>query len=248
MIDLLATLTSHEHRSAHWLSRYAKFIASCARPAHGEYFESHHICPSALFAEYRNFGTHAWNKVDLTGRQHFIAHWMLWKAYGGKMTYAFYMMQCKGIGQDRHVVRSSRVYESLKCERSQIHSKFMLEWHMHNSVPLEHRQRGWTADRKDKARQLMLNHNPNLSGLLSPVFGRKFTRTDEFKERITEINKQTWSCEDRRARRSTEYKARDDITPPSQKGKKWWTNGVVSSLAFECPDGFVSGRTIKSKP
>ena len=32
------------------------------------------------------------NLIALTPRQHFVAHWMLWKAYGGNMGRAFFMM------------------------------------------------------------------------------------------------------------------------------------------------------------
>lgn len=31
--------------------------------------------------------------------------------------------------------------------------------------------------------------------------------------------------------------------PPSQKGRKWFTDGVKSVVALVCPDGFVPGRT-----
>lgn len=32
------------------------------------------------------------NLIALTPRQHYIAHWMLWKAHGGKMALAFFFM------------------------------------------------------------------------------------------------------------------------------------------------------------
>lgn len=33
------------------------------------------------------------------------------------------------------------------------------------------------------------------------------------------------------------------LKPPSTKGKKWWNNGFVEKLCFECPgDGWVRGR------
>lgn len=54
----------------------------------------HHICPKAhdLFPKYKSFTINPWNKIYLTSREHYIAHWMLWKVYGGSQTYSFFSM------------------------------------------------------------------------------------------------------------------------------------------------------------
>lgn len=56
--------------------------------------ELHHICPRSadLFPEYASLKEFPWNGVHLTKRQHFIAHYLLAKAYGGKQMYAFWAM------------------------------------------------------------------------------------------------------------------------------------------------------------
>lgn len=84
-------LRSKAHNS-HFLERYIKFIEN-ATPTLG-YSESHHICPKAidLFIEFASFKKNPWNKIRLSARQHFIAHWMLRKAYGGSQNYAFVAM------------------------------------------------------------------------------------------------------------------------------------------------------------
>ena len=98
-VDIYAILASKPHNK-HQLDRYFKFILACSQANSLKtkeelgYTEKHHICPKAkdLFPEYASFKYFPWNKVILTGRQHFIAHWMLWKAYGGSQTNAFWFL------------------------------------------------------------------------------------------------------------------------------------------------------------
>lgn len=33
-----------------------------------------------------------------------------------------------------------------------------------------------------------------------------------------------------------------NIGNTNTKGKKWFNDGTISTMAFECPDGFVEGR------
>lgn len=76
-MNIYTILSSKEHNS-HNLNRYIKFIESLKNQkiSEDEYTESHHICPKAkdMFPEYKCLKTHAWNKIILTARQHFIAH------------------------------------------------------------------------------------------------------------------------------------------------------------------------------
>ena len=78
----------------HHLNRYKKFIDALRNQRIDGYFEKHHILPRSMGG-----GDDASNIVCLTLRQHYIAHWMLWKAYGGKMAIAFdYMNGIKKYG------------------------------------------------------------------------------------------------------------------------------------------------------
>ena len=56
------------------------------------------------------------NLIDLTPRQHYIAHWMLWKAYKSKEVTAAFFSMCNQNNkfQHRHFRITSRMYESLK--------------------------------------------------------------------------------------------------------------------------------------
>lgn len=73
--------------------------------------ESHHILPKSLGGS--NIKS---NLVLLTPREHFIAHWLLYKIYTGKekakMAYAFFRMCSNNPNQQR--VTNSRLYQSRK--------------------------------------------------------------------------------------------------------------------------------------
>ena len=86
------------HDGRRYAHRYLKFIQICnaANIDYDGIMEKHHILPTSLFPEYSSLKLHPWNMVRLTPRQHFIAHWMLAKLYGGKMWYAFNMMRRTG--------------------------------------------------------------------------------------------------------------------------------------------------------
>lgn len=71
----------------HYLNRYLKFIDALKNQSIDGYSEKHHIIPKSMG------GTDAKdNLISLTGRQHYIAHWMLWKALGGIAGRSFFMM------------------------------------------------------------------------------------------------------------------------------------------------------------
>lgn len=71
--------------------------------------ESHHIIPKSIGGT-----NHSTNLVLLTPREHFIAHWLLFKLHVGKnkakMAYAFFKMCSNNQNQQR--ITNSRLYES----------------------------------------------------------------------------------------------------------------------------------------
>lgn len=119
-------LSSKPH-NVHYLKKYIRFIKQCQEKNnhYSGYIEHHHICPKAkdMFPEYSVFKEHPWNRVSLTARQHFVAHIMLWKAYKNRSTTmaAYYMTHVK------NQKINSRLYETLKVERSAVLSDFWSE-------------------------------------------------------------------------------------------------------------------------
>jgi hypothetical protein len=86
-----------------------KFIDSLKSQVIDGYSEKHHIIPRSMG------GTDVKsNLIALTPRQHFVAHWMLWKAYGGNMGRAFFMMS--NFGKYGNV--NSRTYAMARADYS----------------------------------------------------------------------------------------------------------------------------------
>lgn len=99
-----------------YLNRYYKLLSFVDSTT--EYRENHHIRPRCLGGS-----DDAENLVSLSARQHFIAHWLLWKAYNTpELTHAFWAMcHQKSPGQHKRYSRiNSKTYAILKEQRSNI--------------------------------------------------------------------------------------------------------------------------------
>mgnify|MGYP002507823839 CR=1 FL=1 len=100
------------------VSRYIRFISTRNPPdklkGRAKGYERHHILPRSLggldVAE---------NLIKLTPREHFIAHILLWKAYGEKMTKALWYMS----NRDGYKSLTSRQYENLRLEQAEESSR-----------------------------------------------------------------------------------------------------------------------------
>ena len=100
----------------HYWQRYLKFIRS--RTATDGYVERHHIYPRSMFPQLADDPK---NLIPLTAREHFLAHWMLHKAFGGKMTNAFMYMRTGS--DERYWNLNSRAYERLRVAFGQLWSE-----------------------------------------------------------------------------------------------------------------------------
>lgn len=129
-VNIYELLSTKDH-NPHYLNRYCKFIAYCQRHnsinkvtkktkinVNGVYMEGHHICPTGEFPEYKSFRKHSFNRIYLTPRQHFIAHYLLWKTFGRSQTVAFHKMACMPWHSNReeYIKISSKAYETLKLQ------------------------------------------------------------------------------------------------------------------------------------
>lgn len=103
-------------KSEHYHRRYLKFIDQRKhRDALLGYTEDHHIIPKSLGgSDSRD------NIITLTAREHYIAHWLLWKSYTSKKMHDAFWLMCnmKSNNQQRNYTINSKVYETMKTERS----------------------------------------------------------------------------------------------------------------------------------
>ena len=88
-------------------------------------YERHHIIPKSLGGS-----NSVSNLVYITAREHFVCHWLLTKIYDGeaksKMIYALNGMKRNGKCTQRYETPiTSRVYEKLKKQFSEVHSASM---------------------------------------------------------------------------------------------------------------------------
>lgn len=111
-MDFKEVLKSKPH-NPHYLNRYIKFIENISkRICISDYIEEHHICPKAsdLFPEYEDKISYPDNIIQLSAREHIIAHLLLWKTYGKSQLDAVHYMlnvQNSGTRYNSRVIHSS---------------------------------------------------------------------------------------------------------------------------------------------
>jgi len=113
----------------HYRTRYENFIKTIrllgARNL--DYSEKHHIIPKSL-----NGTNSKENIIQLTLREHHLAHWMLWKAYpyNNSLCFAFYAMCNKNINSYKNKYFkpiSSKIYAKLKIKANEEISKLQFD-------------------------------------------------------------------------------------------------------------------------
>jgi hypothetical protein len=227
MLSQIHNILYSKVHNAHYLNRYYKFIVSLIGQKHnGQYTEKHHICPKSrdLFPEYANLKLNPWNQINLTSRQHFIAHWLLWKAYGGSQRYAFLCMTrgVKNKYQQERVTRlNSKTHDILK-----------------------RKQYNATCGKNN----IMHVYNIDFKGESNPFYGKKHTL--EVKKYIGSIHKNKIESDDTRKKKSKSHlgKKHDETTIAKMKSLKWFYDPTNNKQhkCYECPPGCLPGRGSKS--
>jgi hypothetical protein len=158
----------------HYLVRYNNFISALKCQVVEGYSEKHHIVPRSHGGSNKKD-----NLIALTPRQHFIAHRMLWKAYGGSMARAYFMMSATG----KYGKIGSKTYSMAREEYSK---QVVIQMANKPNIPeftLEHRAK---LSQAKLGRKLSLQHRENI-GLASR--GRKCSEETKMKIRNTKKQK-----------------------------------------------------------
>lgn len=195
-MDIYKILKSKYHNK-HYIDRYYKFILYCLNKninlPNNTYIENHHICPRSkdLFPEYENLKIYPENSIKLTARQHFIAHWILHKAFNLKSTHDAFWMMChvKDKNQQRYFKLNSNSYQSLKEERSKLVAKQMSENNPSKQESVKEKRRisamGNTYGKGNKGKPKSEEHKMNMSESRKG----KSTSTEKHKKTVSESNK-----------------------------------------------------------
>lgn len=85
------------------------------------YTERHHIIPKCMGGD-----DSMENLISLTAREHFIAHWLLWRIHGTyPLAYAFFAMCIWKNGKQDRIKTSSRAYQEAREAAKLTRSEFM---------------------------------------------------------------------------------------------------------------------------
>ena len=138
------------------------------------YCESHHIIPRSEGGSDDDD-----NKVNLTAREHYIAHLLLAKIYNDyKMWYAWNMMLCKNSSQKRNFKYNNRIYGKLREEFGKKNSEFQ-KIRFSDPKNKEYLNKPKSELHKQHLRESFKNRDFN--GEKNPMFGKniKDFMTDE---------------------------------------------------------------------
>lgn len=187
-------------------------------PVKSGYKERHHIVPKS-----EGGSDDAENVVNLTAREHYIAHLLLAKIYDDRKMYcAVTYMQT-----DRHKNRifkfNSRLYEKIREEyalkqSAYIKGRFAKEKHWN-----------WGNHLSDEAKE-----KQRIAHLGQRAWNKGIPMSEESKKKLSINNG------------AKRQEVREKISKTAT-GTRWYNNGFIERHAKECPLGFVRGRIKKKK-
>lgn len=140
-------------------------------------YEKHHIIPRSMGGS-----DEPGNLIHLTPREHFLAHWLLWRIYKNKqMAFAFFCMQkMNAPGQERKIY-SSKAYQEAKEARGKFISELNKRIKKGQNVSSETRDK---IREKHKGRKFTEAHKQKIHKSLS---GKK--KSETHKKKISEALK-----------------------------------------------------------
>lgn len=219
------------------------------------YKETHHIIPVSLL------GTNSKdNLVELTAREHYIAHLLLWKMDmtpkdHNKMTMALNIM-INGSGhkkQDRSYIVNSRLYESHRKEYSAYLSESQKG--SNNSFWGEKHTLEAIEKIKEANKRTRASRSEKLTGEKNPMYGKK--HSEEKKKQISESVSKSWSDEDRKQKsewakkkwQDAEY--REYMLKVRSTSEAWmnrdWSSANKKAAATRKANGYIMSEDTKKK-
>ena len=183
------------------------------------YCETHHIIPKS------EGGTDSkYNLVNLTAREHYIAHLLLAKIYNDKkMWFALNRLVHGNNKNYTHV--NSRTYQILKENFSRVN----------DGGRLKNLGRKLSQETIERMIQSKL-------GAKNPMFGKKRS-VEACKKTSMALKGHPGYWRGKKVSDEIKQKRADAL-----RGRKHWNNGIIDVFSVECPDGFVRGKLHKTIP
>lgn len=237
-------------KSNHYLNRYIKLITYYCKINFEGYTETHHILPKSMGGTDDKS-----NLIVLSARLHYIAHWLLYRAYKNQsMSYAFLMLHSSNKKQKRYY--NSKIYEKLKIEYGEMMSEIMK---INNPFKgKKHTEASKQKMRDAKSNMILIPWNLGMSRENNIDWDLVCSKISESKKNyrwwnngIKEVQAETQPSLDYAPGRisSDKFKKTEE---QKQKIKErmsdgnmyWWNNGVINKRQKEKPDGnnWVKGR------
>lgn len=193
------------------------------------YVERHHVIPKS-----EGGSNNPDNLVNLTAREHYVAHLLLAKIYDDfKMLAAVKYMQTRH-NESRKFKFNSRLYAALRKR---------FAWKISEAYAGE---KGYWFGRRHsaEARQKMSDAKRG-----KPTWSKGKAMSDEQKKKLSKAlrgEKNYWfgkhPSEETLRKRSEAMQGRKN----PNYGKHWWNDAITEIFCYECPEGFIPGRLKKS--
>lgn len=243
MFDIL---TNNPNFNKHYIDRYFKLVHNIRSTENcmNEYSEVHHIIPSSMAKKYSNLKDHPWNSLRVSPRQHYILHWILSKACGGKMIFAFNLMSRHTLdGRDYKV--SSKAYDYIRKNlkhseetKLKISNSAKERWSEESFIEKETRRR----------------NDPKYTKEVSKFFLNYYS-IDENRKSRSEKTKQLWQNEEYRNKQSEMATLRWQNEEYRQKqydaSKELWDDerrkNASSKMMGECNHFYGKTHTTETK-
>lgn len=218
------------------------------------YVECHHIVPRAEGGSDEND-----NLVNLTAREHFIAHLLLAKIYNDLPMYYAVVMMANGLKSKRKLKINSRLYAAFRIERNKkmkgivaynkgVHGIFHWFTDGNTEVLAKTCPHGFrkgrvamTSAQKQKLRQANVGKHHNDESRLKMSISRK-GHIPWCKGMAGKMPKKFIETMSRVCSGSGNPMFGKIGKDNPNYGKHWFNNGSVNVFAFECPNGFTAGK------
>jgi hypothetical protein len=234
----------------------------------GEYFESHHVLPRSMGGDNKKS-----NIVLLTPKEHFVAHHLLCKMHQTKsMKIAFWMMcHTSKSGTKRDIRITSSVYEKSRADFSILAASIFSKANKGRKLSQEqieklaaHRSDKFTTkgfrhsdESKKKIAAASTGRKRTKESIAKSTANRDYTMSEETRAKLKGLRLGIKHTQETRKKMSEAHKGyvksqehcerlrQSGIANSHRRGLRWFTNGVDSIMAKECPEGYSIGRTLR---